>query len=189
MERVTWEQFFMAQSHLLAVRSTCNRLSVGATIVRDNRIVASGYNGSVTGSAHCTDVGCHVVDNHCVRTIHAEMNALLQCAKYGIETQGASIYVTHFPCLQCTKSLIQAGIEHVYYAEDYRNDPFAIQLFMESGVHVQKIPYDERQLDPLRVEKMTLIQEMLEELAQSENESSLNSYKDRVEELFGIRID
>ncbi len=190
MKRVTWEEFFMAQSHLLAVRSTCNRLSVGATIVRDHRIVASGYNGSISGGDHCVDVGCHVVDNHCVRTIHAEMNALLQCAKYGISTKGATIYVTHFPCLQCTKSLIQAGIERVYYAEDYRNDPFAIQLLMESGVHVQKIAFDARKIDTQFDEKLTLIHELLQEVERHAPQSTtLDSYKERVEQLFGVHIE
>ncbi len=88
MERITWDQYFMAQSHLLALRSTCTRLAVGATIVRDKRIIAGGYNGSIAGGAHCTDEGCYVIDGHCVRTIHAEMNAILQCAKFGVPTEG-----------------------------------------------------------------------------------------------------
>ncbi|HEY4601312.1 MAG TPA: ComE operon protein 2, partial [Cerasibacillus sp.] len=116
MKRIPWDQYFMAQSHLLALRSTCTRLMVGATIVRDKRIIAGGYNGSVSGSVHCVDEGCYVVDGHCVRTVHAEANALLQCAKFGVATEGAHIYVTHFPCLQCTKQIIQAGIDTVYYA-------------------------------------------------------------------------
>ena len=82
MERISWDQYFMTQSHLLSLRSTCTRLAVGATIVRDKRIIAGGYNGSIKGGVHCIDDGCYVIDNHCVRTIHAEMNALLQCAKF-----------------------------------------------------------------------------------------------------------
>ena len=93
MERIKWEEYFMAQSHLLALRSTCKRLSVGATIVKDNRIIAGGYNGSVAGEVHCIDEGCLIEDGHCIRTIHAEMNALLQCAKQGVSTEGATIYV------------------------------------------------------------------------------------------------
>ncbi|WP_233149497.1 deaminase, partial [Staphylococcus aureus] len=91
MERIKWEEYFMAQSHLLALRSTCQRLSVGATIVKDNRIIAGGYNGSVAGEVHCIDEGCLIEDGHCIRTIHAEMNALLQCAKQGVSTEGATI--------------------------------------------------------------------------------------------------
>ncbi|OIK16620.1 ComE operon protein 2 [Bacillus sp. MUM 116] len=147
MERISWDQYFMAQSHLLALRSTCTRLMVGATIVRDKRIIAGGYNGSITGGDHCIDKGCYVIDNHCVRTIHAEMNALLQCAKFGVPTDSAEIYVTHFPCLQCCKSIIQAGIKTVYYAEDYKNHPYAIELFQQANVHVEKVELKERSID------------------------------------------
>ena len=93
------------------------RLAVGATIVRDNRIIAGGYNGSISGGDHCIDHGCYVVDNHCVRTIHAEMNALLQCSKYGIPVAGSTLYVTHFPCLQCSKAIIQAGIQQCHITQ------------------------------------------------------------------------
>jgi dCMP deaminase len=139
VERISWDQYFMAQSHLLALRSTCTRLTVGATIVRDKRIIAGGYNGSIAGGDHCIDKGCYVIDNHCVRTIHAEMNALLQCAKFGVPTTGAEIYVTHFPCLQCCKALIQAGIKTVYFAEDYKNHPYAIELFKQADVRTEKV--------------------------------------------------
>lgn len=139
MERISWNQYFIAQSHLLALRSTCTRLSVGATIVRDKRIIAGGYNGSIAGGEHCIDEGCYVVDNHCIRTIHAEMNALLQCAKFGVPTSGADIYVTHFPCLQCSKAIIQAGIKTVYYSKDYKNHPYAMTLFEMAGVKVEQV--------------------------------------------------
>jgi dCMP deaminase len=142
MERISWDQYFMAQSQLLALRSTCTRLTVGATIVRDKRIIAGGYNGSIAGGKHCIDDGCYVIDNHCVRTIHAEMNAILQCAKFGVPTADAEIYVTHFPCLQCCKSIIQAGIKSVYYAEDYKNHPYAIELLAQAGVKTEKVLYD-----------------------------------------------
>jgi|SRR5690606_31027400 len=146
MKRISWHQYFMAQSHLLALRSTCQRLMVGATIVRDKRIIAGGYNGSVSGSVHCIDDGCYVVDGHCVRTIHAEMNAILQCAKFGVPTENAEIYVTHFPCLNCTKAIIQSGIKTIYYAEDYRNHSYAIELLEEAGVNVVKVELEETQL-------------------------------------------
>lgn len=139
MERISWHDYFMAQSHLLALRSTCERLSVGATIVRDKRIIAGGYNGSIAGDEHCIDTGCYVVDNHCIRTVHAEINALLQCAKFGVPTSNAEIYVTHFPCLSCTKAIIQAGIKKVYYAIDYKNHPYAIELLKKARVEVQKV--------------------------------------------------
>lgn len=141
--RIPWNQYFMAQAQLLAMRSTCERLKVGATIVRDKRVIAGGYNGSVSGDVHCIDEGCYVVDEHCVRTIHAEMNAILQCAKFGIPTQGVAVYVTHFPCLQCTKMLLQAGISQIYYLKDYRNDPYALDLLKRLN-----IPYEKVALDP-----------------------------------------
>ncbi len=142
MERISWDQYFMTQSHLLSLRSTCTRLAVGATIVRDKRIIAGGYNGSIKGGVHCIDDGCYVIDNHCVRTIHAEMNALLQCAKFGAKTEEAEIYVTHFPCLQCCKAIIQSGITAVYYAQDYKNHPYAIELFEQANVTVKHVPLE-----------------------------------------------
>lgn len=126
----------------MALRSTCLRLQVGCVIVRDKRMIASGYNGSITGDVHCTDVGCKVVDGHCVRAIHAEQNALMQCARFGISTVGADIYVTHLPCLQCTKSIIQAGITRVFFEESYRPDVYAAALLALAGVEVQQVHSD-----------------------------------------------
>ncbi|MGX6962525.1 ComE operon protein 2 [Vagococcus xieshaowenii] len=143
-ERIPWNQYFMAQSVLLAMRSTCTRLAVGATIVRDSRVIAGGYNGSVSGDVHCIDEGCYIVDNHCVRTIHAEMNAILQCAKFGVPTDGAEIYVTHFPCLQCTKMIIQAGIKKIHYLENYRNDEYALQLLKQTQTEVHQVELDKK---------------------------------------------
>src|SRR5699024_8600457 len=107
--------------------------------------IAGGYNGSIAGGVHCIDEGCYVIDNHCIRTIHAEMNAILQCSKFGVPTDGAEIYVTHFPCLQCCKAIIQAGIQVVYYATDYKNHPHAIELFEQAGVIVEHVPFDQDQ--------------------------------------------
>ena len=139
MERIPWDQYFMGQRVLLSLRSTCTRLTVGATIVRDKRIIAGGSNGSVSVGTHCIDEGCYVVDNHCVRTIHAEMNSIIQCAKFGVPTEGAEIYVTHFPCLQCTKMILQAGIKKIYYLKDYRNDAYALNLIEQVGATVEKV--------------------------------------------------
>ena len=186
MERITWDQFFMAQSHLLALRSTCTRLAVGATIVREKRIIAGGYNGSISGDEHCIDQGCYIVDNHCVRTIHAETNALLQCAKYGTPAAGADLYVTHFPCLPCSKTIIQAGIINVYYASDYKNNEYAMELFRKAGVNVEHIPFDERKIDFLKDEKVNLAFEMLEEMTSlGATPEQLAPLQKRVNELFG----
>jgi len=138
-ERIPWNQYFMGQSVLLSLRSTCSRLEVGATIVRDNRIIAGGYNGSVSGDVHCIDGACYVLSGHCVRTIHAEMNAILQCAKFGIATDSAEIYVTHFPCLNCLKMILQAGIKKIYYLADYNNDEYGLNLVEKLGIEIEKV--------------------------------------------------
>ncbi len=164
MGRIPWNQYFMSQSHLLALRSTCTRLAVGATIVRDKRIIAGGYNGSIAGGVHCSDEGCYVIDNHCVRTIHAEMNALLQCAKFGVPTEGAEIYVTHFPCLQCCKALIQAGIKTVYYAVNYKNHPYAVELFEQAGVKVEFVELENSLSETNGQDKKEFIFDLLKKL-------------------------
>ncbi|MCK8624717.1 ComE operon protein 2 [Apilactobacillus xinyiensis] len=142
-KRIPWDQYFMLQAVLLSTRSTCNRLSVGATLVRDRRIIAGGYNGSVSGDVHCIDDGCYMVDGHCLRTIHAEVNAISQCAKFGESTDGAEIYVTDFPCLQCTKMLLQSGITKINYLRNYHNDEYAKKL-----IKLKKVTLNQVKLDP-----------------------------------------
>lgn len=132
--RKPWDDYFMDMARMVATRATCDRKQVGAVIVRDRRTIASGYNGSVSGDVHCEDEGCKVVGGHCIRTVHAESNAILQCAKFGASTDGATLYVTHFPCLQCTKQIIQAGIHQVLYGEAYQVDDYAVELFGRAGV-------------------------------------------------------
>ncbi|WP_053219107.1 ComE operon protein 2 [Virgibacillus senegalensis] len=187
MERISWNQYFMAQSHLLALRSTCQRLMVGATIVRDKRIIAGGYNGSVSGGVHCIDEGCYVIDGHCVRTVHAEINALLQCAKFGVATDGAELYVTHFPCLQCSKSIIQSGIRKVYYAEDYKNHPYALELFQDAGVQTEKVKLEQVAVDIRVQEKKQYVDQLLDELEESgKDERELTAFKQEAEQLFRV---
>lgn len=142
-DRIPWDQYFMSQSMLLAMRSTCTRLAVGATIVREKRVISGGYNGSVSGDVHCSDQGCYMIDGHCVRTVHAEMNALLQCAKFGVKAEGADIYVTHFPCLQCTKMIIQAGIRKIYYLQNYHNHEYATNLLKQANIQVEQVAVPE----------------------------------------------
>ncbi|MDR3156496.1 MAG: ComE operon protein 2 [Lactobacillales bacterium] len=153
-DRIPWNQYFMAQSVLLSLRSTCERLGVGAVIVLDNRVIAGGYNGSVSGDTHCIDGKCYCIDGHCVRTIHAEMNAILQCAKFGVSTDGAEIYVTHFPCLACTKMILQAGIQKIYYLEDYHNSEYAQMLMDTVGVAVEKVVLSPKYFDKLNFGNM-----------------------------------
>ena len=148
-----WDQYFMLQAALLASRSTCERLSVGAVLVRDKRIIAGGYNGSVSGDVHCIDAGCELCDGHCVRTIHAEMNAMLQCARFGVSTDGAMLYVTDFPCLQCTKSLLQAGIKQINYLRNYHNDDYAMRLIKLKDVTLRHITLKENIMEEARLDQ------------------------------------
>lgn len=150
-DRIPWDMYFMAQAVLISLRSTCTRLEVGAILVRDKRIIAGGYNGSVSGDVHCIDDGCYVVDGHCIRTIHAEMNALLQCAKLGIATEGAEIYVTHFPCLSCTKAILQAGVKKIHYLYDYNNNSYALDLIKEVGAETNQVHLDKKYFTKLQL--------------------------------------
>lgn len=134
--RPSWDDYFMSQAELVASRSSCDRAAVGAVVVLNKTCIATGYNGSVVGLTNCDESGHLLEDGHCVRTVHAEMNALLQCARHGRATEGATIYVTHYPCLNCMKSILQAGIKRVVYLNDYRNNPISAKLASEAGVDV-----------------------------------------------------
>jgi dCMP deaminase len=121
-ERASWDEYFMRIATDVATRSTCNRKHVGAVLVRDKCILATGYNGSIRGSAHCDEAGHLMEDGHCVRTIHAEANAVIQAAKNGVRIEGASIYVTASPCWGCFKMLANAGTVRIVFGEFYRDD-------------------------------------------------------------------
>lgn len=133
-DRLSWQDYFMANAELISKRSTCDRAFVGAVLVKNNRIIATGYNGGVSATDNCDAAGHYMEEGHCIRTVHAEMNALIQCAKEGISTDGTEIYVTHFPCINCTKALLQAGICKITYREAYRPHPFAMALLAKKGV-------------------------------------------------------
>ena len=109
----------MDMARKVAERSTCDRAHVGCVLVRDNRVLATGYNGSVSGMPHCDDIGHNVVNGHCKRTIHAEINAIIQCALHGVSSKGAIVYVTHYPCYDCAKALVNAGVLVVNYEQTY----------------------------------------------------------------------
>ncbi len=133
--RISWEEYFIELAQTVATRGTCDRAYVGCVIVnKDNRIVSTGYNGSIAGNPHCDEVGHVMRGGHCIATMHAEMNALLYCAKEGIAVKGCTAYVTHFPCLNCTKALIQAGISAIYYHQGYRMDEYAIELLERNNI-------------------------------------------------------
>jgi len=119
----------------VARRSTCPRASVGAVIVRDKRILTTGYNGSPRGLPHCTEAGCLIINGHCVRALHAEQNAIIQGALHGVDVSHSVLYVTHQPCLSCAKMIINAGIKKIYYQNNYA-DPMSRELLAEAGVEV-----------------------------------------------------
>ena len=120
--RRKWDDYFMDIASIVSTRSTCDRKWVGAVVVRERVILTTGYNGSMAGAPHCDDAGHLMIDGHCVRTVHAEMNAITQAAKNGVMIVYADLYVTARPCWNCFKVIANSGIKNVYYAEEYRPD-------------------------------------------------------------------
>lgn len=135
MKRSSWDQYFMQIAVQVSTRSTCDRLHVGAVIVKDNAILSTGYNGSILGLDHCDDVGHLMVNNHCIRTIHAESNAICQASKRGVCTDGATIYITHSPCLNCFKLCTSAGIKKIVFGKFYR-DEFVIKFAKQANIEL-----------------------------------------------------
>jgi dCMP deaminase len=148
--RPSWDQYFMTITRQVAERSTCLRAKVGAVIVRDRNILATGYNGSPAGLPHCTEVGCLVyesrtpdgqMESNCYRTIHAEMNAIAQAAKNGAAIRDADIYVTHTPCIHCMKVLINTGIRCVFYDKEYKLHT-VMDLLKGAPIKLARIPLE-----------------------------------------------
>jgi len=148
MQRVSWDRYFMNLALQAATRSTCPRKSVGAVIVRDKTILSTGYNGSVRGAPHCTDAGCMMENNHCIRTVHAEANALIQAARHGVRLEGSEIYVTASPCFNCFKLIANAGIRTVYYGELYRDDR-VLQFAHDAGIRMVHLGLQEGDSAPV----------------------------------------
>ena len=138
MKRPGWDQYFLKLAMLASERATCPRMHCGCVLVKDKHVIATGYNGSIPGDEHCEDVGCMVIDNHCVRTNHAEINALTQAAKRGNAVEGATAYVTNMPCTTCAKALIAAGIKRVVIFSEY-HDTLASHFFQKADVPIDKI--------------------------------------------------
>ena len=120
-QRAGWHEYFMKIAEQVASRSTCDRKHVGALIVRDKTILSTGYNGSLRGAPHCDEIGHDMDGDHCVRTVHAEANAVAQAAKHGVMIDGSEMYVTASPCLTCFKLVANSGIRVIYYKEFYRD--------------------------------------------------------------------
>ena len=119
--RQSWHEYFLTLAKHVSTRATCDRLHAGCVIVKDKRIVSTGYNGSLPGADHCDDVGHLIMDGHCVATEHAERNAVANAARAGVSTLSATAYVTHTPCWDCIKHLAAAGVKEIIYGEDYPN--------------------------------------------------------------------
>jgi len=134
--RPDWDSYFMKIAAAVSERSTCDRALVGCVLVLDKRILTTGFNGSPAGQEHCDEAGHLIVDGHCVRTIHAETNAIIQAALHGVSTRGSTCYVTHLPCINCTKALINAGITRIVYGEAYRMDENAMAFLKAAAIEV-----------------------------------------------------
>jgi len=137
--RPTWDEYFMATAILISSRSACERLNVGCVIVsggeHSNRIIAAGYNGFLPGASHKSCVR----DNHEMATVHAEQNAITDAARRGISLNGATAYVTHFPCIHCAKLLASAGIRAIKYRHDYKNDELVFEILKDTKISINKI--------------------------------------------------
>jgi dCMP deaminase len=141
LERPSWDDYFMTITKVVATRSTCLRRHVGAILVKDKRILATGYNGAPAGLRHCSEVGCLRQDasipsgtrHELCRGLHAEQNAIIQAANHGISIRGSTLYCTNKPCVICSKMIINARITQVYYEEGY-DDPLADQMLAEASI-------------------------------------------------------
>jgi dCMP deaminase len=139
--RASWDRYFMDIARVVASRSTCDRKNVGAVIVRDRTILSTGYNGSIRGMPHCDEIGHMMESDHCVATIHAEANAIIQAAKNGVSIDGSTVYVTASPCWSCFKSIANAGLTRIVYGEFYR-DPRIFEVAARLGIELLHLPME-----------------------------------------------
>lgn len=144
--RPSWDEYFLELAHLVSRRSTCLRRNVGAVLVKDKRILATGYNGSPRGLKHCLDIGCirqklkipSGERHELCRALHAEQNALIQASLYGISVNGSTLYATNQPCIICAKMLINAGIREIVASDGYP-DKMAVDFLKEAGIKLRKV--------------------------------------------------
>ena len=135
MERLSWDEYFSKIVKVTAERSPCERLQVGCLLVKDNRIISQGYNGFLPGCPHESIVR----DNHEQATLHAEQNAIIDCAKRGVSCEGSTAYVTHYPCIICSRLLLAGGIKKINYLNDYKNDELVAKFTEQCHVEVVKL--------------------------------------------------
>ena len=132
--RLNWDEYFMSIALLTSCRSPCQRLHVGSVIVKNNRIISMGYNGYIPGAPHIS----RIQDNHEQSIIHSEVNAITDCAKRGTSLEGAKIYITHYPCPNCFRSIAACGIKEIYYHDNYNNNPIVQELATDSNILIQQ---------------------------------------------------
>jgi dCMP deaminase len=134
-ERLKWDEYFMSIALLASCRSPCCRLHVGSVIVKDSRIISMGYNGFFSGLPHVS----YIRDNHEQSTVHSEVNAISDCAKRGVSTDNSTIYITHYPCINCFKTIVSCGIKKIIYLDDYKNDELIINMATELGIVIEQL--------------------------------------------------
>ena len=137
-KRPSWDEYFLKLAMLASERATCPRMHCGCILVKDRFVLATGYNGSLPGQPHCEDEGCLIVDNHCVRTNHAEINAIVQATRHGVNIVGATAYITNMSCTTCAKALIASGIKRVVVFSDF-HDTLATKFYDDAKVEIVKM--------------------------------------------------
>ena len=133
--RLEWDEYFMSIAFLASCRSPCERLNVGAIIVKNNRLISMGYNGYIQGAPHIS----RIQDNHEQSIIHSEINAISDCAKRGVSLENSKIYITHYPCINCFRSIAACGIKEVIYLDDYNNNQIVKELATDSGITITQL--------------------------------------------------
>ena len=134
-ERLDWDEYFMSIALLGSCRSPCQRLNVGSVIVKNNRLISMGYNGYISGAPHIS----RVQDNHEQSIIHSEINAITDCARRGVSLEGSKMYITHYPCINCFRTIAACGIKEIIYLEDYNNNSMVSDLADDSNILIKKI--------------------------------------------------
>ena len=134
-DRISWDEYFMSIAFLTSVRSSCHRLHVGCILVKNNRIISSGYNGFLPNAPHHSIV----IDNHEIATVHAEQNTVSDAAKRGVNINLSTAYITHFPCINCAKILAASGISKIIYYHDYKNNDIVYELLKPLSISIEQI--------------------------------------------------
>jgi len=137
-ERPSWDEYFMSIAETVSTRASCDRKKVGCVIVKNNRVLSTGYNGALAGVPSCDDIGHLMIDGHCKRVNHSELNAILYAARYGIPLDGAEIFINTYCCFECFKAIAAVGIKRIVYKDAYRNDPLVEENAELLGITIER---------------------------------------------------